>query len=65
MTHPTLEIVVPYGNARAQNHLAERNEERTFCGRERYGWSFVRMADLTADLDSPYTCKRCAKVVTS
>lgn len=63
--HPTLEIIVPYGNARAQNHLAERGDYLTYCGRDRYGWSVVRRADLTTDLDSPYTCKHCARRVTS
>jgi hypothetical protein len=61
--HPNLEIVIPYGNAYAQNHLVQHLEERTLCGRERYGWSVVRKADLTTDLESPYTCKRCAKQV--
>jgi hypothetical protein len=55
-----IQILVPYGNAYGANHLAAQGGERTFCGRNRYGWSVVREFE-DGDLDSAYTCKRCVK----
>lgn len=61
--HVKLQIIVPYGNANAQNHFAEQGEEYTYCGRKCYGWSVVRDAELKTDIDSPYTCKRCVNAL--
>ena len=59
MSHPTIEIVVPYGARNAASHLAERGDYATYCGRNREGWSVVGPAHLPTALDSPWTCKRC------
>lgn len=54
----TIQIVVPYGNAYGSNHMAVQGGEKTFCGRNRYGWSVCREFE-DSDMDSAYTCKRC------
>lgn len=53
-----LQLIVPYGNDRSQNHFAWPDVGTTLCGRDRTGWSVVRNAD-DSDAQSPYTCKRC------
>jgi hypothetical protein len=60
-----LKIVVPYGRANAQNHFAYGTGEgdATLCGRECYGWSFVRPFE-GADMESAYTCKGCIRGAT-
>lgn len=62
--HPTLRLVASYNSEHVQ-HFAEKGEADTLCGRNRENWMDMRPADLTTDLDSAYTCKRCARVVTS
>lgn len=57
---PRMLIVIPYGNANAQNHFAYGNGEGdvTMCGRECYGWSVAR--DFAgSDMESAFSCKRC------
>jgi hypothetical protein len=57
-------VLVPYGNGYALNHFARGNGEGdvTLCGRECYGWSFVRDFDAS-DTESAYSCKRCLKAL--
>lgn len=59
-----LRVVIPYGNARASNHLARGNgeDDRTLCGRPCYGWS-INDAEVEEVIDSVYTCKRCRNEV--
>lgn len=59
---PALQVVIPYGNARAQNHFAYGNKfgDVTLCGRDCYGWSVARQFE-GADVDSAYSCQRCVK----
>jgi len=62
--HPTLELVASYNSLNTQ-HLSERGERETLCGRNRSDWMVCRAADLTLDLDNAYTCKRCVRAATS
>ena len=62
--HPTLELVASYNSVDTQ-HFSERGEADTLCGRNRENWMVCRRADLTADLDSAFTCKRCVRAITS
>jgi hypothetical protein len=61
---PTMQIVIPYGRADAQNHFAHGNKkgDTTLCGRDCYGWSIAR-AFTGADVNSAYSCKRCVRAL--
>jgi hypothetical protein len=48
------------GQYGGMQHFAREGETRTLCGRDRSNWMDMREVDLSTDLESAWTCKRCA-----
>lgn len=60
---PPLELVCSYNSPLDTQHFSYKGEYLTICGLNRENYMILREADLKQDLDSAYTCKRCAKKI--
>jgi hypothetical protein len=60
----TLRIVAPARGGETHHAIyPDRDGQFTYCGRDAFDWLEIGIQTFPAFLDSAYSCKRCARMV--